>query len=142
MIDRHFLTCFLRLNNVDPQASPGEVRAVLESARWPQEDIEHALALCAGSENRIDVPFRPDMQWSSPQLSSLLGVDVVVDPAQVKFEQGHMRSLHRIFEHALLCVSICTAALGVAALLGFGLMYYLEIGPFHSTEAWLSEVEK
>lgn len=144
MMDTHFLESFLRLNNIGTHAPKEEVTRVLVQAHWPPEQIEEALRMHASRETptasqqlarrQQKQMFRPDMDWSSSTLSSLLGIDVIIDPASLHVGSSGGTRADTAGRKLLVGFGVTCAALVVAASIGLGLMYFFEIGPF-STHA-------
>lgn len=138
MFDKRFIERFLRLNNVDLTASEEEIRAVMHEARWADNDVAAAIALIKGdtkseqalSERIKEKTFRPDMDWSSNKLSSLLGIDVIVDPQAIQTHPPTRAQVVDFGKKLLLGIcAIATAAI-IAATVGIIVMYLLEVGPF------------
>lgn len=124
-INRRFIEYFLKINGVRIDAPPREIRAILERARWSSADIELALRVCTdacGQDTEVSGrTFRPDVEWTSAELSDLLGVRVEVTPSdRARHSRKDATTWHLAF-HILLCV--CTAA--VAAVLVFVALTYL-----------------
>ncbi len=139
MLEKGFVERFLKLNHVAPNASADEIRAVLTEARWAPEEVEAAVILVQGAdevaraallERHKEKTFRPDMDWSSQKLSSLLGIDVVVDPKAFKTNTTLHIQAADMGRRLLVGLGATLAALVVALCLGVLLMYVLEVGPF------------
>ncbi len=134
MLDKHFLDSFLKINNASGAMTDAEVSSVLKKAGWSESEVDSALVLlrsgAAGGKEET-VPFRPDMDFSSSQLSNLLGVDVALDPQALYVPGGisspRSRNLMTQFFVGLLIVCI---SLSLAAGVGFASAHFLEIGPF------------
>lgn len=127
MLDKHFLDSFLKLNHTSAQMTQGEITSVLRAAGWQAADIESALSLLENNGQNINTPpppspntstFRPEMDFSSEQLSKLLGVDIVIDPALLREQRGGREvvketSLKFLFGFVVVCVAL-GLALGIA----------------------------
>ena len=144
-MDTHFLESFLRLNNLSANASTVDITAALTQAHWTPEQIEEALLVHANGgtptasqelarKQRTKV-FRPDMDWTSSKLSSLLGIDVVVDPASFHPPSSSGARAKETVKKLLVGLGIAGAAVVVAAGIGIGLMYFFEVGPFYTRVA-------
>ena len=141
MIDARFLESFLRLNNLGDTASAKEIETTLAQAHWTPEQIEEAIVVRSGNGTASPLlaqrhpadRFRPDMNWSSSKLSSLLGIDVVIDPKAFHAEAVKKELVANTGTKIL--VALCTAvvALAIAAGIGLGLMYLSHIGPFYTS---------
>lgn len=93
MQDQQFLKRFLKLNEVSSDSTDNEITRLLTEAKWTEGEIQTALLLIRGKPYDMGVVavtkrnttlFRPDMNLSSDRLSSLLGVDVVIDPTKIR----------------------------------------------------------
>lgn len=140
MMDKRFLESFLRLNNVAASASTEEIKGVLTQAHWTPREIEEALLVHGGDDTaaiayahkRHEQVFRPDMDWSSSKLSSLLGVDVVIDPKSFRMPTLVKERLKYTSKKVFVGFCIVAVSVAVAVGLGIGLMYLFEIGPFYT----------
>ncbi len=132
MLDRHFLEAFLKLNNTSEQMTEGEVRSVLTAAGWSEGEVAAALNIL---QQKGDQPtpeetqelsphhFRPDFEFSSNQLSHLLGVDVQLDPEAISQERTLAPSREEIvFKMMVGCAVVCVS-LGVVAAVGLWAVY-------------------
>lgn len=140
MLDKHFVESFLRLNNADTKMSDAEVHDVLARAGWSEPEISAAIALLRGTANMhmppvngVGASFRPDMEISSTQLSSLLGVNVNIDPAKMHYPAGVVSPGRQTLVQVFQIFAVITLSLALAAALGVSLLYYLQIGPFDPT---------
>ncbi len=140
MLDKRFVERFLKLNHVAVDAPAAEIKSVLTKARWNTEEIETALMLVQGTDpnaqeklrqRESERAFRPDIDWSSSKLSSLLGIDVVVDPRHIRMPALQEKVAH-LSRKMLLGCSAIVFALVTAALLGVLLMYLLGLGPWQA----------
>ena len=145
MMDTHFLESFLRLNNLSANASTVDITAALTQAHWTPQQIEEALLVHANggtptasqelAQKQRTRVFRPDMDWTSSKLSSLLGIDVVVDPASFHPPSSGGARAKETGKKLLVGLGIAVAAVVVAAGIGIGLMYLFEVGPFYTRVA-------
>lgn len=140
MADKRFVESFLRLNNVHADAPDEEIRKTLLAARWPGAEIEETLALLKGKETpkntsateARDLAFRPDMEWSSTKLSSLLGIDVVIDPKSFRASATGEAQVQDTGKRVLVGLCIVVIAASVAFGISLTLMYFFEMGPFQT----------
>lgn len=145
MLDKNFLTSFLRLNNASEQLTDDDVRATLARAGWTSSESEAAIALLRRGSGNLDLPnqgsataFRPDMEFSSTQLSNFLGVDIQIDPHRLGqgsysyHAAGSTYSVRQVVLRALYGTLIFSLSLGIAGAMGFSFLYFLEIGPFRT----------
>ena len=140
MVDKQFFESFLRVNKLNTGVSAAQIESMLNAARWTPQDIKEALLIYSGkdpsagastekSENRL--LFRPDMEWSSSKLSSLLGMDVVIDPKSFRMPSS-TETRRNIGKKIVIGLCIAIAAVTIAGGIGAGLMYLFEIGPFYT----------
>lgn len=113
-----------------------EVRLVLERAHWSESDIVDALTVLRADPYTTGLQrmqqFRTDMEFSSSELSRLLGVDVVIDPDRISKEHsGPRRNMPgRMVKHALATSTILLLVFGMALGMGTISAYLFELGPF------------
>lgn len=125
--------------------SDAQVKDVLSKGGWTQSEVEAALALLrsdAGNAESLFRPqsasfggsFRPENEVSSAQISSLLGVDVEIDPRRVRVHQAVFAGAPGGYRETVMRTAtasgIILLSLGIAASIGFGFFFLLEIGPF------------
>lgn len=141
MLDKEFIERFLKLNNVPITGADGEIRKALTDARWSQDEVEAALVLLRSPDSAPGIVgvskgsagiFRPDFNWSSEQLSALLGVDVIVNPSSLRLSSQKIVKRHP-FRNFFRAVSMVIIAVIFAAVVGLLAAYTLEAGPFHSS---------
>ncbi len=138
MLDKNFLQSFLKVNNASETMSDADVRKVLQTAGWSESEVVAAVSLLRSGSTSPDASigqsmknFRSDMEFSSSQLSDLLGIDVVIDPHRVR--NGvliHADNTKFIIARVLTSVGIAALAIGLALSMGVGSAYLFEIGPF------------
>lgn len=121
MRDKNYLHRFLKINGVSPDSPDEAICDMLKNAGWTEEETKVALEVIRSTDTETVPATRPDnlSHQSSPELSSLLGVTVVVDPRGfVEREElsPRKRLLKRIFEG----ITIFVFAAGVVAL-GWGI---------------------
>lgn len=121
MRDKNYLHRFLKINGVSPDSPDEAICDMLKSAGWTDEEAKIALEVIRDTENESAPITRPDnlAHQSSPELSSLLGVTVVVDPrgfVERETISPRKRLAKRIFEG----ITIFVFAAGVIAL-GWGI---------------------
>lgn len=140
MVDKNFLQSFLKLNTPSDRMTDSDVRSVLSRAGWAQTEIEAALALLKSGVPGggmvpqmagVGVPavMQPTTEFSSEQLSRLLGVDVEVDPDRVRKRQAPVDA-KSVIVRIIVVLLIVILSLSLAAALGAFLLYVMQIGPF------------
>ena len=132
MIERRSIETFLRVNGIPPTAKDEEIRSVLISARWSENEIDTALMVLKentiSKETHIDQlhkVFNSDSRLNSSEISSLLGIDVQISGADVgNLDQERKRSDRR--------VSLAVVILAIAIALGTMsyLMFEEKVGYF------------
>lgn len=138
MLDKNFLQSFLKVNHASENASDEEIRKILSAAGWSKGESDAAVLLVRTGVGSLSDSstfganaFRPDMEFSSNQLSSMLGVDVVIDPGKVRDGGvGRVASPEKLSHQIGLGVGITVLALSVAAGMGIGSAYFFQLGPF------------
>jgi hypothetical protein len=145
MLDKQFLQSFLKLNNASEQMSDADVRGVLSGAGWTESEAEAAIALLRSDAQNAQslfasqsatlggTSFRPGSdEVSSSQISSLLGVDVEIDPRRLRQHAAlaNPQALHHTLVRTMIGSAIVVFSMGLAAMVGMGFFFFLEIGPF------------
>jgi len=133
MIDRTQLESFLQANGIKPTANDEEIRSVLVSAKWGEDDVSTAMSVL--SENKVSYEthidtfrkvFRTDEALTPQEISYLLGIDVNVSSNQITKQNRR--------KNTPLCVSPAIILIGaaIAAFAAIGhIMYSQKIGPFY-----------
>ncbi len=133
MIDRNQVETLLRIHGVSPKSPDEEIRTILLSAQYTEEEVGGALALLRETKDtrtsRIDglhKLYRSDTSLLPGEVSALLGVEVEVTEVEVKNHRTRKVSGAQNF-----------FMLGFALLLAVGgllyAMYSHGSGPFHPT---------
>lgn len=135
MLDRSQIEQLLKLNGVEPSAPDEEIKSVLVSARWHNDDVETALLVLrennVSHETHVDSlhkVFGSDDHLQPETISALLGVDVDVLPDDVNW-----RKYHRGVMSAQQMMQIGVISLSVSVIFVIASMWYLEMGIFHIT---------
>jgi hypothetical protein len=83
MFDRNQLETFLRINGMSPFNKNEEIKSLLLSARWNEEDVDTALMVLKqnkiNKETTVDTVhkvFRSNERLSPQEIQSLLGIEV------------------------------------------------------------------
>jgi hypothetical protein len=129
MIDRDFIERYLAINGIEPSAPDDQIKKVLFSAQWHEEDVETALTVLREDaqthETHVDSlhkVFHTDDRLQPETISSLLGIDVDLPPAQ-KFSKKGTWAASPIFMTALVAFTLSLAFVLVA-------MWQMRIGLF------------
>ncbi|MCA9361230.1 hypothetical protein KC845_01590 [Candidatus Kaiserbacteria bacterium] len=135
MLDRTHVEKMLRLNGVSPTAPDEEIKSVLISASWHLDDVKTAIMVLRenteSKESRVDTfnkVFRKDEHLKPEMVSSLLGIEMNIDPESVETRRKNKGVLN-IYEVVRLVVF--SVVLSMLAIL-FA-MWYFQVGFFHFT---------
>ncbi len=133
MIDRGYLEKILRMNGSSATASDEEIRSVLVSARWKEDDVESAITVLRENVNthksrleHLDNVFLTDKRLSPEAIHALLGIDVTVDANDI----SKVRSRQQVM-YWIQIVSIFVIAVMIAMVSLLGIMYNQKVGVFH-----------
>jgi hypothetical protein len=137
MLDRTHLERVLKINGVSPTAADEEIRAVLLSARYRDDEVNMALLVLRENvetkTTRVDSLhklIRTDQLLTAKEISTLLGIEVSVPTMGRRKEQPEATSGAAGQRLAIAVLSV------VLALIGLGLaMYIQEFGVFHASAA-------
>jgi hypothetical protein len=135
MLQKQDIEKILKINGVSPNADDEEIRSVLLSARYNNDEVDTAIMVLRENmkthQTRVEglhKVFRSDEALNASEISALLGIEVTVDEVSADGRRGReMSTLQTLF---VIVVSIVLALLGV-----FGAMYHYEVGIFHPTSA-------
>ena len=90
MIEKRNVEAFLKVNGIPPTAKDEEIRSVLLSARWNNNEVDTALMVLKenvkNNETHVDTlhkVFNSDDRLSSAEISKLLGIDVALSDHDV-----------------------------------------------------------
>lgn len=139
MIDRSYLEKILKMNGSSPTASDEEIRSVLISARWKEDDVESAITVLRENINthkrrieHLDNVFLTDKRLSPEAIHALLGIDVTVDANDISRIRAHQH-----FMYWIQVVSIFVIAMMIAIASLLGVMYAEGVGVFHPSSSEL-----
>jgi len=136
MIDRAQVARILKLNGIDISAPADEIKSILLSANWREDDVETALTVLR--EDPVDHKehvetlhkiFRSDDKLSPETISGLLGIDVDVSTQEINLRRKHARGELT----AGLAIHILLISLVLSSLFIFGSMWLMKVGLFHET---------
>lgn len=136
MLEKRNIEAFLKVNGIPPTAKDEEIRSVLLSARWNNNEVDTALMVLKentkNNETHVDTlhkVFNSDDRLSSAEISKLLGIDVnLSDFEGVSVSKKH-QSLSTMGNISVLVLSLIIAISSIGYL-----MYQQKAGVFHSTE--------
>ena len=134
MIDRQHIERILRMNGLTETAADEEIKALLLSAKWKQDDVETALTVLRENkethEERVETShniFRSDTRLQPESIQSLLGIDVGITSDEIE----NIRSARQHISIAQ-AATILFFAMMFALVCMFAFMWYHQMGIFFS----------
>ncbi len=131
MTDRRHIESILKVNGIAPTAPDEEIKSVLLSARFNNDEVDTALMILRENiktnETRVDglhKVFRTDSALHPAEVSRLLGIDIDITD---DLSQRANPKRFSFFELTLL--SVASSLLAIVCLLMY--MYAEDIGWFH-----------
>ena len=135
MIEKRNIEAFLKVNGIPPTAKDEEIRSVLLSARWNNNEVDTALMVLKenviNKETHVDTlhkVFNTDDRLSSAEITKLLGIDVNL--SDHNFSDSNPRFNQNI-NHSSLITLILSVIIAISSI-GY-LMYKEQAGVFHDT---------
>jgi hypothetical protein len=136
MIEKRNVEAFLKVNGIPPTAKDEEIRSVLLSARWNNNEVDTALMVLKENINsnvtHVDTlhkVFNSDDRLSSSEISKMLGIDVNLSDLE---EETVLRK-HQIIQNGNSLAVLILALVIAFSSIGY-LMYKAGAGVFHSSE--------
>lgn len=133
MLNRNHLEHVLKINGLSATAADEEIKSLLLSAHWHEDDVDTALTVLRENkvthEDRIETKhhiFRSDQPMKPETISALLGIDVDMSSEDIKtirYNRQHM-SLGQ-----MLGIAATATVLSVVCILA--LMWFYKFGIFH-----------
>ncbi len=135
MIERQSVEALLKANGIPPTADDEQIRSILISARWNDNDVDAALMVLKenkdSKETHVDTlhrVFHSDDRLTPADISSLLGVKVSLRNDDLEELDQKQRKLERTQTLVALILALSIVLLGLAYL-----MYVEQAGLFHSS---------
>ncbi len=132
MLEKAVIERLLITNGVDPNGPDEEIKSVLFSAKWHEDDIETALLVLRENtethQKRVDSlhkVFRTDDKLSPETISALLGIDV-----DIPVERDSRRA-KKSSASAKEMMNITFISLTLSVIFALTAMWYLKMGPFY-----------
>lgn len=131
MITREKVETLLRINGVEPVAPENEIRSILLSARFNDDEVNAALMVLR--ENTVTKQtnvqtahkiFRSDQSLNPKEISQLLGINVSVEEFEIQKHQVRQLSHTQFLMILMISVAIAISSLTF-------IMYVTQIGFFH-----------
>ena len=133
MIEKRNVEAFLRVNGIPPTAKDEEIRSVLLSARWNNNEVDTALMVLKenvnSNETHVDTlhkVFNSDDRLSASEITKLLGIDVNLSDGDVVDLDKKREFFGKIATVLTFILSIVIAVTSIAYL-----MYKEKAGVFH-----------
>lgn len=133
MFERSHLETILKINGVSITASPEEIKDILLSASYNNQEIESAINML--KENATDNPvkfndlqkvFLRDQALKPSEISALLGIEVKIGDVQITHAKSRDMTLFQTFSVIILSLIVAFSGIIVG-------MYIYEAGLFHPT---------
>lgn len=106
MIEKRSIETFLKVNGIPPTAKDEEIRSVLISARWNENEVDTALMVLKenikSQETHVDTlhkVFNSDDRLNAAEISALLGIDVQLsndDVGDLEYKRKRLDQVHTI----------------------------------------------
>jgi hypothetical protein len=133
MLQKSDIEAILKINGVSAGAPDEEIRSVLLSARYNNDEVDTAIMVLRENtvthQTRVDglhKIFRSDESLKPAEISSLLGIEV-----EVKDVSAHRRSRRQLSTAQTVFLTALTIFLAVAGVMIA--MYVNQVGLFHPT---------
>lgn len=133
MIEKRNVEAFLKVNGIPPTAKDEEIRSVLLSARWNNNEVDTALMVLKenikSQETHVDTlhkVFNTDDRLSSSEISALLGIDVALSQDDVGDINAKRLKIQQLQVYLALSLSVIIALSSIGYL-----MYQEKAGVFH-----------
>lgn len=133
MIEKRNLEVFLKVNGLPPTAKDEEIKEVLLSARWNNNEVDTALMVLRANVDtettHVDTlhkVFNTNSRLNSAEISTLLGIDVVLTSDDVN--DVHLKQIRT---QKYLTFSIFLLTLVIVTLSVSYLMFIEKAGFFH-----------
>lgn len=130
MIDKNSVERYLRANGINPSAPDDEIKEVLFSAKWHEDDVDTALMVLREDpkthETHVDSlhkVFHSDDRLKPETISALLGIDVEIKEPTVRERENRMA--------ASTVMSMAIVSLTLSVLFVFSAMWFLKMGIFY-----------
>lgn len=137
MIEKRNIEAFLKVNGIPPTAKDEEIRSVLLSARWNNNEVDTALMVLKentkNNETHVDTlhkVFNSDDRLSSSEISKLLGIDVTLSDQDVT----DINAKHQLSKNSTALITFILSIIIAVSSIGY-LMYKEKAGVFHTTDS-------
>ncbi len=139
MIEKRNVEAFLKVNGIPPTAKDEEIRSVLLSARWNNNEVDTALMVLKenvkSNETHVDTlhkVFNSDDRLSSAEISKLLGIDVSLSDNDV-----NLNTKHQLSQNSTAVITFILSIIIAVSSIGY-LMYKEQAGVFHTADTTIN----
>lgn len=140
MIEKKQVESILKANGIPPTAPDEEIRSILISARWDNNDVDTALMVLkenldskATHVDTLHRVFHSDERLTPSDISSLLGVKVSLSDDDIEKVEVKRRKIERAQTMVALTLALSIVLLGLTYL-----MYVEEAGVFYGDSSQAS----
>jgi hypothetical protein len=137
MLQRNQIEMILRVNGVKLDSPDEEIRSLLMSASFKNDDIDTAIMILRENKRThtttvdgLHKVFRSDQRLNSNEVSSLLGIDVDVEKTpqiQARIKSGKLSQI----------IIVSITAISLASLGVLFSMYIYKVGFFYPTSTFV-----
>ena len=139
MINKEHVENILKLNGIHPTAKDEEIKSILLSARFNNDEVDAAIMVlrentktCKTKVDGLHKVFRTDQMLNPEEISSLLGIDVdLTERVEVGSRARRITTVSQMF---LFLVSMILALVAIIMY-----MYISNMGIFHPTSAFAAK---
>ncbi len=135
MIAKKDIETILKINGVSPTAADEEIRSVLMSAKYDNDEINTAIMVLRENSSThvtrvssLHKIFTSDSSLKPSEISSLLGINVDIEELKFRRSRSQGRDLTKIQMLIIVTITIILALSGT-----FFAMYYNKVGIFHAS---------
>jgi hypothetical protein len=140
MIEKRNVEAFLKVNGIPPTAKDEEIRSVLLSARWNNNEVDTALMVLKeninSNETHVDTlhkVFNSDDRLSASEITKLLGIDVTLSD----YDVNDLNAKHQLSQNSTALITLILSVIIAASSIGY-LMYKEQAGVFHPADTTIN----
>jgi hypothetical protein len=132
MLEKKHIEAILKINGIKPTSPDEEIRSVLLSARYSEDEVDAAIIVLrentvtkTTSIDGLHKVFHTNNALNSSEISALLGIDVNIDTLPEVTKKDELEPTHIVF--------ITVSAIIIAFIGIFIAMYLYKVGIFYPT---------
>lgn len=136
MFQRSHIEKLLRLNGIEPPAKNEDIKSILISAKWHEDDIEAAITVMQedpeSHETHVDSihkVFRTDERLRPETVSALLGIQMDMTSSDVDVSRSGAKGGMSMSQMTVIALS----SLILSLIFVLAAMWHLQMGLFHQT---------